>query len=83
MDMAFGAAMVFRCGRMRPVRSGPLDEIHQLDSWIVGLGWADLTWQACKIEHVCHPQPTDRSQVLLNVSDGPGVVEEAIKVLTA
>jgi hypothetical protein len=23
--------------------------------WIVGLGWADITWQDVKIEHVCNP----------------------------
>jgi hypothetical protein len=57
-------------------------DIYELDSWIVGLGWADITWQDVKIEHVCNPQPAERSQILLNVNDGPGAVEEAIKVLS-
>jgi hypothetical protein len=36
-----------------------------------------------KVEHVCDPQPAEPCHVLLNVALGPGVVEEAIQVLSA
>jgi hypothetical protein len=59
-----------------------LEEIHELDSWVVGLGWADLTWAGAVFEHVCDPQPTERSRVLLNVSYALDVMVEAVQVIS-
>jgi hypothetical protein len=58
-----------------------LEDIIRLDSWTIGVGWADLVWQGVDVEHVCDPQPVERPRVLLNATGAPGVVEEAIRAL--